>query len=391
MKIKSFFKNLLFTFIAEGLVLLSFFLIYRIIAHNYGAQGAGEYSLIKKVFGFLHPIFILGIGVGLPRYIALAINREDRRDFVRAGFFSIIISCGVFLLFANIFKVFFASVFFGAPEYAEMVVPFSFFFAGLAMHGLVYSYFRGRMMAKLFNLLQLINLAIIPVLVLFLFNQHSLNVAMSVIGVLVFLVAIVFMTPFWGDLIKPGKGLKNAFGKLMRYSVPRVPGDFLMAAFFSLPIIGAAHFVSVEGAGYLSIGQGVIVAIATMLAPFGVLLLPKVSSLMAVGRENDVNINLNLFIRAILDGSLFVMVQIMIFADTIILFWLGPEFLPAAAPMRIMAISILSYAFYVSTRSVIDGAQSKPLNSINAFVSLAVALFLAAILFLHQEQCELLI
>lgn len=381
MEIRPFFKNLTITFITEGLVAVSFFLIYALLGQYYGAQGVGEYSLIKKVFGFLYPIFILGFGVGLPRYIASAIDSNERINYAKSGFAVFFLSCSSLILFSVFFKDFFATIFFAGQEYSSLVFPFAVFFAGMAMHGLVYSYLRGRMMAKFFNALQLINLAVIPIATLSLLNYYSLEIVIIFMGGLIFFSSLFFALPLMKDLMAPSRNLAHSFWTMASYSLPRIPGDFLIAGFFTLPVILAARFISIESAGYFAIGQGIVSAMSLALGPFGVMLLPKVSDLMAQGREKIIKANLGLFGHLLIDASLFCLAQIIIFADLIVYFWLGLEFLPAVVITRIMAIAILGYAFYVSNRSIIDAACFKPMNAINAFYSIISASAVAAVMF----------
>ncbi|MCD6470958.1 oligosaccharide flippase family protein, partial [bacterium] len=78
LKLRPIFKNIILTFITQAIVLIAFFVIYRLIAKNFGPEGVGEYSLVKKVIGFLQPLLLFGVGVGLPRYIAMSKDSEQR-------------------------------------------------------------------------------------------------------------------------------------------------------------------------------------------------------------------------------------------------------------------------------------------------------------------------
>ena len=55
-KLRPFFKDISLIFITEAIVLIAFFIIYRLIAKNFGPEGVGQYSLVKRVFGFLQPL-----------------------------------------------------------------------------------------------------------------------------------------------------------------------------------------------------------------------------------------------------------------------------------------------------------------------------------------------
>jgi len=91
-----FFKSLFLTFITEGAVLASFFLFYGMIAGIFGPEGVGEYSLVKRSSSMILTLLLLGLGVGLPRYIAMASERGIKIAYFKAG-------AAIALLFAFIF------------------------------------------------------------------------------------------------------------------------------------------------------------------------------------------------------------------------------------------------------------------------------------------------
>jgi len=113
-----------------------------------------------------------------------------------------------------------------------------------------------------------------------------------------------------------------------------------------------------------------------VVAPLGLILLPKVSSLVASGKQKRIEESLNVLIGAIIQCSIFVSIQLIIFTDVIIKYWLGSDFFDSVPIMRILFFSIIFYTFYVATRSILDAVRVKPLNTINLLISLLVFLFL---------------
>lgn len=387
LKIKPFFKDVSLTFITEAIVLIAFFFIYRLIAKNFGPEGVGEYSLVKRVIGFLEPLLLLGLGVGIPRYIAMSRIKEERNAYIKSGTSVVIFLTFIFLIFINLFKNSFAKLFFGTTNYTNLVLPFSFFLAGLTLHSLAYSYFRGRLLVKIFNSLQVTNLALVPLVILIFFENITIEKLITLIGITTFLIAFLFFSFFIKEFfvyIKKWQ-FKNSLKELLRYSLPRVPADFALAGLFSLGPIFAAHFVFIQEVGYLSLSQSLVNTIGAAIAPLGLILLPKVSNLIANGKEKIIKENLNLFIPALIQCSIFLCFQLIIFTDAIIKFWLGPEFLVAVPITRIMFISLIFYPFYVGIRSILDAIKVKPLNTINLFISFLVFLIVSgSLLFLFN-------
>ncbi len=363
------------TFITEGAVLASFFLFYGMIAGIFGPEGVGEYSLVKRSSSMILTLLLLGLGVGLPRYIAMASERGIKIAYFKAGAAIALLFAFIFLFAANLLKSDFAVLFFGSAEYDYLVLPISLYIAGLLLHSLVYSYFRGNLEAGKFNSLQIINLAIIPIAVIFLTMGCRLETLIAIIGISMLVCAIFFMFFFIKGLFLNKRGVTaSIYKELFAYSIPRCVGDFLYGTLLALGPMLAAHISSVDDAGYFSIGQSLLVSLGAVIGPLGLVLLPKVSSLVAEGENKIITDNLSDFVGAIIQCSMFICVQMIIFADIIIFYWLGEGFLTAVPSVRIMLTAVIFYAFYNSTVSILNASKAKPLDMIN--VSIALGAFL---------------
>lgn len=373
-KLRPIFKDISLTFIAQAIVLAAFFFIYRLVAKNFGPEGVGEYALIRRVLGFFLPLLLLGLGIGIPRYIAMSQNREQRSSYLKAGCLLVAAFTFVFSIFINLFNEYFAKIFFGNIRYVNCVLPFSFLLAGIILHSLVYFYFQGRLFVKSFNFLQITNLALVPLIILIFFEDITIPKLITLIGITAFVIALIFSLPFIKEFfvrIKKRQFKKSAI-ELFQYSFPRIPAIFAWQALLSFGPIFGAHFASIQDVGYLSVSQSLLRAIGAAIAPLGLVILPKVSNLIANGRQEAIKQNLNFLIGAVIQCSNFVCFQFIIFADVIIKYWLGSEFSDAVPVVRIMFVAIVFYALYEAMRNVLDAAKVKPLNTINLFISLGV-------------------
>ncbi len=381
LKLRPIFKNVLLTFTTQVIVLAAFIYIYRFIGKNFGPEGVGEYSLVKRVTALLSPLLLLGLGMGIPRYIAMSRDKEQRSAYMKVGFVAAILTF-VFLISMNLFKQRFAEIFFNNIGYASLVLPLSFLLAGFVLHSLVYSYFRGRLLVKTFNFLQVINLALVPLIILILFKNITMDKLITLIGITTFVISLIFSLFFAKEFfIRVGRSqFKNSWKELLRYSLPRIPSSFALSGLFSLGPILAAHFVSIEEVGYLSVSQRLLSIAGTAIAPLGLILLPKISSMIIQKRDEEIKENLNYLIGASIQLSIFASFQLVIFADTIIEYWLGSEFLGAIPVMRIASCSIFFYLLYRTVGSILDASKTRPINTINLFISLALFLTNSGIL-----------
>lgn len=380
--IKPFFKDIFLTFAAEALVLASFFVTYRLIAGSYGPDGVGEYSLVKRVAGFLQPFLLLGLGIGLPRYIAIARDETQKRAYIKAG--AVFTAVGVFASFAviNIFKTQFAEMFFGAGAYADFIFPFSLFLAGLVLHALVYSCFRGASRVKLFNSLQIINLALVPVLMFFILRYAGIGRVVGLIGAFTCAISLALFLFFCKEVLVP-VGARRFFDsakEMLVYSFPRFISSFVYAGLISLPPILAAHFASVKEAGYLSVSQSLLAVAGSAISPLGLVLLPKVSNMISQKREEEIKENVGYLIGAAVQCSIFICCQMVIFADVIINYWLGPGFSSAVIIARIVFLSMVSYFVCGCIGNILEASKVKPINLFNLLASFFVFSILSGLM-----------
>lgn len=380
-KLRSVFKYMSLTFVTEAITLVAFLYIYRLIGKNLGPEGVGEYSLLTRAIAVLSPLLLLGLGMGIPRYIAMSRDKEQRSPYVKIMSVVVVLTL-IFLIFMNLLKGSFAKIFFGNIGYVDLILPLSLFLGGIVLHSLVYSYFRGRLLVNAFNLLQVINLSIVPLIILIIFENITIAKLISLVGITISIISLGFSLFFAKEFFTPTKKaqFKKSSKDLFRYSLPRIPGSFALSGFFSIGPIFAAHFASVKEAGYLSIGQRLLSVVGASIAPLGLILLPKISSMIIQERHEEIKENLNYLIGASIQLSIFVSFQLIIFADTIIKYWLGSEFADAVPVMRIASCSLFFYLFYRTVASVLDATKITPINTINLFISLGIFLASSGIL-----------
>jgi O-antigen/teichoic acid export membrane protein len=136
--------------------------------------------------------------------------------------------------------------------------------------------------------------------------------------------------------------------------------------------------------GYLSVSQNLLIAIGSVVAPLGIIILPKLSSLISQKREQVIKENINLLTTATFQVFIFIFFQLILFIDALVFFWLGDKFFDAIPIMRITLISTVFYAFFRVMESVLDAVRSKPLNALNLVISTII--FLSSSFFLVYSK-----
>ena len=342
------------TFFTEFLVMASQILLYKLAAHYLGKTGFSEYALARRTVSLLFPIPVLGMAVGLPRFIGFTNGRGEngRADrYFGATLWCVAGAVFVCLLLANLFSTSFAYAFFGDKAYSYLALPISTMILGQCLHTVVCGYFRGHVMLNRANGLQVLNLAIVPVVSFLIFGQ-SLSKALTAIGLISTLVAGVALlfTPVRAVAENNWKETKE----LLRYGIQRVPGDFILVALFTLPATFVAHLKGIQEAGFVAFGVSVVSIIGAVFAPVGLVLLPKATIMLAEGASEELRIHLRSMLRIAAALSLAIVAIIWISMPSLISVYLGSGFAQVAPIARILIIGALPYSVYLVLRNVVD-------------------------------------
>ncbi|MGC8846562.1 MAG: lipopolysaccharide biosynthesis protein, partial [Candidatus Hydrogenedens sp.] len=291
---------------------------------------------------------------------------------------SLIIPVGlVFILILNLFKENFAFLIFGSSHYSYLIPPISLVICGLLLHALCYSYFRGRLLMIKANILQMINMGIIPLFAFTMSNTTQQVLGITGIGILI--ISTTFFSFIIKDIKRERLDILSRGKELLGYGLQRVPGDFGMAALLSLPAIFTAHIAGVKDAGYVAFGISLLNMIGTAFAPIGLIMLPKASQLIG---SKDLY-RLKYYILKLLKIA-FLLTTVGVtffelFADKIITLYLGRAFSDIVLVARVIMIGVLPYAIYVSMRSIIDAYYVKAVNTMNIVIALLIFLMLSGI------------
>src|SRR5438552_1234360 len=251
-----------------------------------GPQALAEYLLVRRVAAWLLTGAVLGLGVGLPRYVAFA--KPHSRD--RQLYFLVALACALgtslaLLLGLNAAPRLSAEWLLGKPELQYLVFPLSILLLSYALNTVVFGQYRGCLVMTRANALSLVNYAVIPLLAIVAFwRQNSISLittatALPIIGVSL-LLAVPLFVPF-----RPKIGeLTRTFRELLAYGVPRLPGDFASGAIFSVASITAAHYLPLPQVAPMLLGIGMLMLVGASVNPLNQVLLSKISMMLSQNR-----------------------------------------------------------------------------------------------------------
>lgn len=378
-----FLHDLALTIGAEASTVVSSLIITSLLSRVQGARSLSEYLLLRRVLSWTVSGTLLGLATGLPRYVAYAVGLGQRNQhvyFVAASICMIPTAVTVGVLMA-LFRTSIAQWLFGDAQETALVIALALFLIGFSLHRVVCGYYRGLMEMAHANLLELCNVALLPLaVVLLLYRSHPVAYMMGATGSLMAVISIIAAVPaLRGMQAMPAGKLHAACRELLRYSTPRVPGEFGAAALTALGPMLAAHYMRLADVSPLLLGLNMLMVIGYAAGPLGVVLLSRLSMMFGQNRHEEVHARMQLLIAAVMEVSIFTCIQLAIFADVVVRAWVGPGFLHQIGVVRLVLLAIPPYLFFVTLRSTVDAVTVKPLNTRNVLASLAVYLtFIAA-------------
>jgi O-antigen/teichoic acid export membrane protein len=371
--------------VTELLVTIAGILVLKFAAALLGPLGFGEYSLSRRAVGMLYLPLVMGLGVAAPRYIAIT-RAGVMTGYTESAFATATLTAGLLppltiILLLNIAPSFAATILFGSGALAHMVPPASIALAGIALHSMVYAVYRGRSEMRFANVLQSIDLAIIPVMA-FLISSNNAAAVLTTTGVSWLIVSGIALLHALYRERADWRGLatmRQHLGVLLRFGLPRVPGEFALVGLFAIPSLLAVRAHGVIEAGQFSAALSVLTMAAGTFAPVGLVVLPRASAQVATGDLAGLR---HLVLRILGGGILLAATGVAIgeiLIPPFIRWYFGEAFLPAVPYFRAVLLGAIPYAVYILMRSILDALDVRAVNSRNLIVTLCVAVILCLV------------
>jgi O-antigen/teichoic acid export membrane protein len=214
--------------------------------------------------------------------------------------------------------------------------------------------------------------------ILLLYRHGSVASILSVTGAAVAASSFFFLIPAI-RVFRPSdlRDIRPHLSQLLQYGAARVPGEFAINALIALGPVIASHYLPISDVSGLLLGLGMLLAVGASVAPCGTVLLSKISMMLARNQVEAVRLQLQHFLAGVLELSVFVCLQVIVFADVIVQAWVGSGYLNGVGVIRITLLSIPFWLFFVALRSAIDAAAVMAHNAHNGYVALAVFLGLS--------------
>jgi O-antigen/teichoic acid export membrane protein len=369
------------TFLAEGFVLVSALIVYRLVAHGLGTPGFSEYSLARRTLSFVLPLGVVGLDVGVARYVAYADlrNAAIARSYATAALLISSAAVSLFAVLVELFPTPLALLLFGSPELTPVLRALPLLVAGATLHVIAYANLRGRQQIQRANVVMIANHALLP-LIAFGLAGASVGQFLEVLGgTWLGLSASVIVLSGLGS-----RRLGLCTKELFRFGLRRVPGDFVQLLFFTVPVLAASHFEGVVVAAYVAFAMTALGMTSSALTPISFVLLPMAARLLGTQSHAELRTHVVSVLRISLPILIAGVVIVEVFAAPLITLYLGSEFDAAAGPLRISMLAAIPWGTYTVLKSLIDAQHEEAVNARNigvafvVFVAIALALTTAS-------------
>ncbi len=361
------------TFLTSLVVTATTFSVTGTLAGWLGPDRFGGYLLARRLVNTVVPCCTLAMGLAVPRCLATVSERSNRRALLIGGF-----TLGVLpaLLIGAIGLATYGATlqfFFGRAQDRALLAGALVLLIGTSCYGLLYGFYRGQHQMTWANLWQIIVFAIGPAAVVY---SPKRPTEAGPILVLMGLVGCMALGPL---LLRILDGLRDratinqlpgALRELWWYGVPRVPGGFALQSILALGPLMALYYGGMADAGYLLAGQAIFSIADVAITSFGIVMLPRIAALQADGQIEYLRERISDVITFVGHVGLYATLHLIVWSRVLILVWLGIAYSDAIPLLRVLLVAVIPYSAFVMLRSIIDGIEHRPVNTVNLGLSL---------------------
>lgn len=364
--------------IAQVLFMLSNLFINYKIEKIWSIEGFATYNLLKRFGSFIVFPLILGVGIGIPRYISfLEKSKNDISqglEYLVAGliiFFTTFIGFLILLLFFP--ELVLSS--FRVSDSNNIILTIALFVFSQGIFVILSSFFRGKIQFGTSSLLNVLVLSFLPTVIIFfsntIFDYFLCYALLTIASLIVIIVYNLYKTAISYQRIQ------IKIKQLLHYGAPRVVSDAVLFSLDFIPIYIISVFISLEESGYLSLSFMFFKLASVSFDLIGSLILPLYGKVFKTESSTvfiqKVNLLLiisgGLAIVASVLGYILIPYLIVTFFDSLSNAILASQYIFIAFPF---------YVIFTILKNVLDIISSKAYNSliqIVGFASMVLTLF----------------
>jgi O-antigen/teichoic acid export membrane protein len=251
---------------------------------------------------------------------------------------------------------------------------------------ILYGFYRGTGCMWKANIWQLCLVAVIPLVIALVYAGSGKLYFIVMVTALCFFAVLLPLATYWIRGARDGFVVGRAqLMELMRYGAPRIPGALAYTGILGVGVFLSPYFVSLTSAGFLAIGTSILKMVEGAVDSFGRVILPKAAQFSASGQHDFLREKIIDIAGFVVHMGLFMSCQLFLWADVIILVWLGPRYAEVIVVMRIFSLAIIPFVMYSMLRSIIDAIEVRAINARNLYLSFAITVSACVILAVMKQ------
>ena len=371
------FPGYVITFGIEFLIMAISVILFKIVKIKYADLGFAEFSINKRLVGFLMPLMTMGMGVSLPKLLP-TVNAKQQLEI---HYSALIISATLFLVALVVFFLIsgqFSKLIFGDFSHKKMCLASLFYINSLILHGCVYNYFRGKFNFTISSILQLMNIGIFPLMTWFIAHDilQYLIILTSLTLLLLSIINLIFI-----PIVKISfSDLRININKIVRYGIQRMPGDVVLGLFLAIPTLIVTNYFSITVGGNIAFCLSLFNIVIALMSPVNIILLPKAAK---IAYDKDF-----VLFKQVCNKLLFLSIGIGIstlfvvyfFAEHILELFSLTNHHEVAGFLVVIFMGIIGYSVFSVIRSIIDAFYEKAWVTLIIIVSFLFFLICMGIL-----------
>lgn len=379
-------KDIIWTLIGQVIVMICGLAMNKILSCNLSVDDFGQYNVIRRSTSVLSFCLLAGLGITLPRYLAIYVNKLHFRRVKSLIFSSLVYMilnmAIVFIIYVSL-KSFIGVIVSGTDSSYVFFLIFVYSLIS-ACFSYLCAYYRGLGKFKQSNISHIVYQVILIIPLFFVANDIIKIFEFWCLLKFIILLSYIVVERKKFHYIKI-RHVYNYYKKgdlkeISVYSIPRTIADFFLFTYSAFPLLYIGHKLGLQAVSFFSVGITLYTMATPIFSFLGVILLPLISKKVDKNSLNDVRFLVNRLLLIYMSLSIIIVFIIVIFMDTLIPLFFSSDYLISLTISKILVISVLPDSLYLLYRNPIDAISVKPYNTYIlgiCFISLIVGFIIA--------------
>lgn len=385
------------TYMLTFLTAVSILMTLRFAKTHFAELDFSAYAVLRRLVSFMTPLLTVGCCVAISRSIAVpskSLQKTEATDafFVVGALLILLITFLPFAILALFFPATTAWFLFGSVGSTDLLRVSVLAIFGSLLHTLAYAYLRGKLQQSKASFMNFLNIGLLPMMSVYVASNVSHAFLLSGLAAVFTSSSVLLPTVcvLLSQRMKLDIHLRSFLEysrELLRWGLPRAPGDLILALLFYLPVMLTSHTFGILQAGAVAYSLSIVTLLQTLASPVSTIFLPRTAVLLSQGRIQALRRQtLAAFCFTSLSTCALV-VLLIVFTEPLLRWHLGHFSESLLNSVRLSACIAIPFNVFVSLRSTVDAATRRALNTRHICFSLVVfcAVVLARPLFTSSE------